>query len=153
MSKTLTYNASGTLMWSKIDPRSSIYSSERSGTTASVRGTLSWQPTANDFVQFNGIYGGKQLLPQGYKRSNGVLNLGYRRKVNDRLSLLLTAQDVLDSGKSVLVIDTPTLRDRITQTGFGRIFLFGVSYNFGGDTGRKKPDPGFDFQQAPSDSL
>jgi hypothetical protein len=75
-----------------------------------------------------------------------VLNLGYRRKVNDRLSLLVTGQNVLDSAKQVAVFETPTLRDRFTQRGTGQVVLLGLSYNLGGQTGRKKQEPGFDFQ-------
>ncbi|HLL29846.1 MAG TPA: TonB-dependent receptor [Allosphingosinicella sp.] len=147
LSKTLTYNASGTFLWNEIDPRVGGISAPRSGTTGTVRANLSWQPTPKDFFQLNATYAGKQLLPQGYRRSGPVLNLGYRRKVGDRLSLLLTGQNVLDSAKQVVVFETPALRDRFTQHGTGRVVLLGLSYNLGGQTGRKKPEPGFDFQQ------
>jgi outer membrane receptor protein involved in Fe transport len=145
LSKTLSYNASATFLWNEIDPRIGGVSAPRSGTTGTVRGTLNWQPTPKDFFQANGFYSGKQLLPQGFRRSGGVLNLGYRRKVNDQLSLLVTGQNVLDSAKQVSVFETPTLRDRIEQKGTGRVVLFGLTYNFGGQTGRKRPEPGFDF--------
>jgi outer membrane receptor protein involved in Fe transport len=148
LSKTLTYNASGTLLWNEIDPRVGGFSTPRSGTTGTVRANLSWQPTPNDFFQLNGFYSGKQLLPQGYRLSGGVLNLGYRRKVNERLSLLVTGQNVLDSAKQVSVFETPTLRDRVTQTGLGRIVLFGLTYNLGTQGSRRRPEPTFDFQQA-----
>jgi outer membrane receptor protein involved in Fe transport len=146
LSKTLTYNASGTFLWNRIDPRFGGVSTPRSGTTGTVRANVSWQPTPKDFFQLNATYSGKQLIPQGYRKSGGVLNLGYRRKVNDRLSLLVTGQDVLDSAKFVAVIDTPVIHDRITQRGTGRIILFGLSYNLGNQGGKKKPEPGFDFQ-------
>lgn len=147
LSKTLTYNASATFLWNEIDPRVGGVSAPRSGTTGTVRGNLSWQPTKEDFFQLNAFYSGKQLLPQGYRRSGGVLNLGYRRKVNDRLSLLLTGQNVLDSARQVTVFETPTIRDRFTQRGTGRIVLLGLVYNLGGQTGRKRPEPAFDFPQ------
>jgi outer membrane receptor protein involved in Fe transport len=146
LSKTLTYNASATFLWNRIDPRVNNLSAPRSGTTGTVRANLSWQPTPKDFFQLNAFYSGKQLLPQGYRKSGGILNLGYRRKVNDRLSLLATGQNVLDSAKQVAVFETPTLRDRFTQRGTGQVVLLGLSYNLGGQTGRKKPEPGFDFQ-------
>jgi outer membrane receptor protein involved in Fe transport len=146
LSKTLTYNASGTFLWNRIDPRIGGVSTPRSGTTGTVRANVSWQPSPKDFFQLNANYAGKQLLPQGYRLSGGVLNLGYRRKVNDRLSLLVTGQDILDSARFVAAIDTPTIHDRITQRGTGRIVLLGLSYNLGSQGGRKKPEPGFDFQ-------
>ncbi len=146
LSKTLSYNASATFLWNRIDPRVNGVSAPRSGTTGTVRANLSWQPTKKDFFQLNGFYSGKQLLPQGYRNSGGILNVGYRRKVNDRLSLLATGQNVLDSSRQVTVFETPVLRDRFTQRGPGQIVLLGLSYNLGGQTGRKKPEPGFDFQ-------
>jgi outer membrane receptor protein involved in Fe transport len=145
-SKTLTYNASATLVWNEIDPRIGGVSQPRSGMTGSARTNLSWQPTKKDFFQLNAVYPGNQILPQGYRRSGGIVNLGYRRKVNDRLSLLLTAQNVLDSARQVIVFETPTLRDRLTQKGTGRILLFGLTYNLGGQ-GKRKQEPGFEFQQ------
>lgn len=149
LSKTLTYNASATLLWYEIDPRVGGFSAPRSGTTGTVRANLSWQPTPKDFFQLNGFYSGKQLLPQGYRLSGGVLNLGYRRKVNERLSLLVTGQDVLETAKQKVIFETPTLRDRVTQTGTGRIVLFGLTYNLGAQGGRRRPEPSFEFQQAP----
>jgi outer membrane receptor protein involved in Fe transport len=145
LSKTLSYNASATLLWNEIDPRVDGVSTPRSGTTGTVRGSLNWQPTPKDFFQFNGFYSGKQLLPQGFRRSGGVLNLGYRRKVNDKLSLLVTGQNVLDSAKQVTVFETANLRDRTEQKGTGRVVLFGLTYNLGGQGPRKRPEPAFDF--------
>ncbi len=152
LSKTLTYNASGSFLWNEIDPRVGGFSAPRSGTTGTARANLSWQPTKRDFLQLNANYSGKQLLPQGYRRSDPILNLGYRRKVNDKLSLLLTGQNVLDSARQVTVFETPTLSDRFTQKGTGRIVLLGLVYNLGGQGGRKKPEPAFDFQQGGVDT-
>ena len=145
-SETLSYNASATLMWHEIDPRIGGISDPRSLTTGSARANLSWQPTPKDFFQLNGSWNGRQLLPQGYRESGPVLNLGYRRKVNDRLSLLFTAQDILNSARQEVVFETPNLRERIEQRGVGRFVFFGLSYNFGGTTGRQRQDPGFEFQ-------
>ena len=147
LTPTLTYNASATLQRHEIDPRIGGLSDPRSITTGTIRANLSWQPTPSDFFQLNANYSGRQLLPQGYRESGPVLNLGYRRKVNDRLSLLVTAQDVLDSARQEIVFETPDLRDRIEQRGPGRIVFFGITYNLGGTTGRQRQEPGFEFQQ------
>ena len=138
----LSYNASATFQWHEIDPRIGGVPNPRSITTGTVRTNLSWQPTPNDFFQLNANYAGRQLLPQGYRESGPVLNLGYRRKVNDRLSLLVTAQDVLDSARQEIVFETPDLRDRLEQRGPGRIVFFGIAYNLQGTTGRQRQEPG-----------
>jgi outer membrane receptor protein involved in Fe transport len=150
LSKTLSYNASGTFQWNEIDPRQLGISAPRSGTTGTVRANVTWQPTSNDFFQLNGFYSGEQLLPQGYRSSSGIVNLGYRRKVSERFSLVLTAQNILDSARQVLVIDTPTIRDRVTQRGGGRLFLLSLSYNLGNPGGRRRQEPGFDFDPGAS---
>jgi outer membrane receptor protein involved in Fe transport len=147
ISPKLSYNASATLQWHEIDPRIGGVSDPQSITTGTIRANLSWQPTPEDFFQLNANYSGRQIFPQGYRESGPVLNLGYRRKVNDRLSLLVTAQDVLDSARQEIVFDTPNLRDRTTQRGPGRIVFVGISYNLRGTTGRQRQEPGFEFQQ------
>ena len=146
LSKTLTYNASATLLRTEIDPRPSGISARRSGTSASARANLSWQPSKKDFFQLNAAWSGRQLLPQGYRRSGPTLNLGYRRKVNDRLSLLVTGQDVLGTARQIIVFDTPTLRDRFEQRGIGRVILLGLTYNLGDQNPKRRQEPQFDFQ-------
>ena len=143
LNKTLGYNLSGTFLWNEIDPRQAGLAS-RSGTTATVRANLTWQPSSKDYFQLNGVYSGNQLIAQGYRESGGILNLGYRRKVSERFSLVLTAANILDSAKQTVVIDTPAIRDRITQRGPGRIFLLGLTYTLGSQ-GRRRQEPAFDF--------
>jgi outer membrane receptor protein involved in Fe transport len=142
--KKLNYNLSATLQRVELDPDGLGGLGRRSDVTASGRANFTWQPTARDYFQLNGNYSGKQLLPQGYRLAGGILNLGYRRKVNDRLSLLLTGQNILDSAKQEVVIRTPILRDRLEQRVSGRIFMAALSYNFGG-ANRKPKEPAFDF--------
>jgi outer membrane receptor protein involved in Fe transport len=152
LSKTLTYNASATFLWNAIDSRTNGISDRRSGTTGTARVNLSWQPTKKDFFQLNAAYSGPQLLPQGHRRSGPIVNFGYRRKVNDRISLLVTGQDVLSSAKQVVVFDTPTLRDRFEQRGIGRVLLLGLTYNLGDQNPKRRQEPQFDFQQGGGDT-
>ena len=63
--------------------------------------------TVTGFFQLNAFVIGTRLTPQGEREPAGTLNLGYRRKVNEKLSLLVTAQDVLGTFRDRLVIDTP----------------------------------------------
>ncbi|MES2987789.1 MAG: TonB-dependent receptor [Pseudomonadota bacterium] len=144
-SKTLTYNASATFLWNKIDPRTAGVSTPQSGTTGNVRANVNWQPTAKDFFQLNAFYSGRQLVAQGYRESFGVFNIGYRRKVSEKFSLLLTVQNLLDTAKQEVFISTPTIRDRFQQRGPGQIFLLSATYNFGNPGGRKQREPGFEF--------
>lgn len=77
-----------------------------------------------------------------------ILNLGYRRKIDERYSLTLTGQNVLDSARQVTVVDAPLLRDRIEQSGVGPIVMLGLTINLGSQSGRRRAEPTFDFDQS-----
>ena len=57
----------------------------------------------------------------------------------------MTGQNVLDTAKQTIVIRTPILRDRLEQRVRGRVIQFGLSYNFGGTSNKRRQDPAFDF--------
>ncbi|PHY21243.1 TonB-dependent receptor domain-containing protein [Caulobacter sp. BP25] len=142
LSPKLTYNVSGNLFWNEIDAGNLGFAGNRSGTAVSGRANMNWQATPKDFFQINAFTSGKRLTPQGYREPFKMLNLGYRRKVNDKLSLVVTATDVLDNFAEVIVVDTPTLRDRTRRSANVRSVFFGFSYAFGG--GKPRPEQ-FDF--------
>lgn len=147
----LTYNVSGNLFREEIGAAllpGLGFSPERDGVSVGGRVNLNWQPTAKNFLQLNASVVGRRLQPQGFREPTGTLNLGYRRKVNERLNLLLTAQDVLDSFKDEIVIDTPVLRDRVVRTGLagGRSVFLGLTYSFSQGPARQQREPGFEFE-------
>jgi outer membrane receptor protein involved in Fe transport len=146
VSKALNYNVSGTLQRMELDPDGLLGGfGEVSGVVGSLRGSVNFQPSPKDFLQLSGNWQGKQLLPQGYRLGGAIVNLGYRRKVNDKFSLLMTGQNILDSAMQEVVIRTPAFRDRLKFEVKGRALLFGLAYNFGQGNGRRRPDQGFDF--------
>jgi outer membrane receptor protein involved in Fe transport len=138
----LSYNISGNAFWNEIDASDLGFAGKRSGTTLSGRASLSWQATPKDFFQLNGFTSGRRLMPQGYREPISLLNLGYRRKVSDRLNFVVTANDVLNAFKDVTVIDTPWLRERAERRANVRAVFFGFTYSFGG--GKARPEQ-FDF--------
>jgi len=140
----LTYNLSSFIYRQRIDISNLGFDGARSGTQISGRGSLSWQITPRDFLQASGNVYGKQLQAQGYQGAFGALNLGYRRKINDDVSILVTANDVLKTTGGSFIIDTPALRSRGHYAGNIRAVFVGVVWNFGGQ-GKRPRDPGFDF--------
>ncbi len=138
----LSYNVSGNAYWNEIQSSIPGVVGTRDMTTLSGRASLSWQATPKDFFQLNGFTSGKRLTPQGYREPISLLNLGYRRKVSDKLNFVVTANDVLDSFKDVGVIDTPTLRQRVERKANVRAVFIGFTYSFGG--GKQRPEQ-FDF--------
>jgi outer membrane receptor protein involved in Fe transport len=140
----LTYNVSANAYWTELDDRDRGFPDVRSAWTASGRGSVSWQVDANDFIQVSGFLNSRRLLPQGYNKPTGMLNLGWRHKFDERVSLVVSAQDVLGTFRDRVVIDDPTLRSRIKRDVDTTQLLVGVVWTFGG--GRPR-DQGFDFQQ------
>ena len=146
LGKKLTYNLSSNIFWEQIEASNLGLGGERSGTSISGRANLNWTPTEKDFFQLNAFMAGRRLLPQGHAEPFGVLNLGYRRKVNDKLSLLFTAQDVLGTFEQTTVIDTPVLRDRSVRRFDSRAAFAGFVYNFSKGPPRRQREPGFEFE-------
>ncbi|HEY2357923.1 MAG TPA: TonB-dependent receptor, partial [Phenylobacterium sp.] len=147
LTKTLTYNVNGNIGWSQLDALGPTFAPARSLFTPSGRGSLTWQPTAADTVQLNAFMNGKRLTPQGYADSMVGVDVGYRHKLTDKLSLMMTAQDVLGTFRAFQAIDTPVLHERTTTDFDTRQVRIGLTWSFGG--GRQK-DQGFEFQNGPS---
>ncbi|MDQ8029326.1 MAG: outer membrane beta-barrel family protein [Brevundimonas sp.] len=140
---TLRYNASVNLFRQEIDASNLVGGVSSEGEVVSGRVSLNWQPTAEDFVQLSGIWTGEQLLAQGTRESAQLINLGYRRKLTETLSLQLTVRDLLDESKDITTYDTATFTDRTERVFGGRVGFIGLTWNFGGPA--RQQDPQFDF--------
>ena len=143
LTKTLSVNASGSIYRNAFDASNLGFRQRRGGTMVTANASLNWQPTAKDFAQVSGFYGGDRITPQGRNTPIGLLNLGYRHKLTDKLSLVLTAFNVTNSIGGKEIVDTPALHDATKFKNDARGYFIGFSYAFGG---KKAPaDQGFDF--------
>lgn len=120
----------------------------REALLATGRFSLDWQPTKADFVQLSGFWVGDTLLAQGKREIGGMLNFGYRRKLDSRYSLNLTGRDLLNSFRIRTAYDTPQFRDQSGQHLKLRSVLIGLTYNMG-STPRRQPEQ-FDFTTLPT---
>jgi outer membrane receptor protein involved in Fe transport len=140
----LTYQLYGDVHWSQIDGSALVAGGEREDWTYYANGTLNWQVTAKDFVQFSGWVWGGNLTPQGGSDASGGLNLGYRHKFNDDISFVFTANDLLDTaGRHDETIDTPLLHADTRNRFRAQAFYVGLTWTFG--SGPRRPQQGFDF--------
>lgn len=145
---TLRYNASVNAFRQEIDAAGIVGGRDREGEMLTGRLSLNWQATPKDFVQLMGFWQGDQLLAQGTRESGGMLNFGYRRKLNDTLSLQFTARDILNSFGGATTYDTPQFRERFDQDLNLRAFYLGLTWSFGGGP-RRQPEQ-FDFSTGPT---
>ena len=102
------------------------------GTTLYVRATLDWQVTPNDALQLTGGYDGRATIPQGYTEPNSYFNVGYKRRLSDRTSAVLTVSDVTNSLVSRTHIDVPGLRRDMQQRADPGSVTLGLTYSVGG---------------------
>lgn len=135
----LTYQVWGDVHWNEIDG-SALVGGDRSGAVYFASATLNWQVTPDDFVQLQGFGWSGQLTSQGRIEGTGALNLGYRHRFNEDLSLVLTAQDLFDTaGDSTQILDAPQLRGRVASTFGARSVYLGLTWTFGSGP-RRQPD-------------
>jgi outer membrane receptor protein involved in Fe transport len=150
LTRTLSYNLSSNLYWNEIAATAQSlgqpigFSGRRSDVEVGGRGSLTWDPTAKDTLQFSANYNARRLTPQGYNTPVFLSYLGYRRKFADDPFGIVTIQDPFDTLRFRQVIDTPGLRGaRATHQHIRGIFV-GFTRTFGG-AGKKPREPGFDF--------
>lgn len=154
LTKSLSYNASTNLYWNEVDARGQgleqlvDFAGERSAFAVGGRGSLTWQATADDMLQFSAQLNAKRLTPQGYNAPYFLSFLGYRHKFNDSLSGVVTVQDAFKSFRFRGVVDTPILRDRTGGKPDVQALFVGLTWNFGG-VGKKPHDADFDFSGPP----
>jgi outer membrane receptor protein involved in Fe transport len=142
IAKSLTYNVSANWYQTRFDATPLGGLGERQGDTLSGRGSLNWQATDNDLFQISARASGRQVTVQGFKELGPLINLGYRHKVSDQLSVFVTAQDAFATYRFEEVQDAALFRDVMHNRGRIQAAFIGFTYAFG--AGAKK-EPGFDY--------
>ncbi len=100
-------------------------------------------------AQVSTFLNGKRLITQGYYAPSTGTDLGWRHKIDDRVSLVLTARDILGTYRDKLVFDTPGLRSISRRPPDSRSFMIGFAWTLSGGKAR---DPGFDVSNGSSPS-
>ncbi len=138
----LSYQVSTDSFWNQIDATQLGFPDKRSAWTESARGSLTYQATPKDQFQLIGQLTGERLTPQGHHDPLGLMFAGYKHQITKDWAVSVSARDLLGSFKDVLVIDTPTLHDRVeTRVNLRAVFV-SLSYSFG--SGPRK-DTGIDY--------
>ena len=142
-----SYQLRSDFFHNEIDATDLGFPGNREAWTASGGGAITYQMTPKDQFQLIAQVTGKRLTPQGYHEPMGLLFAGYRHQFNKDWSLSVTGRDLANSYHDTLVIDTPTLHDRmVTRVKLRAIFLQ-LTYSFG--SGPRK-DTGIDYGNPPA---
>ncbi|HEX3886720.1 MAG TPA: TonB-dependent receptor [Phenylobacterium sp.] len=146
ITSTLSYNASLSPYVNHIDVGNlnlSVGSRSLSGVGGRVN--LNWQVRPDDMVQINAIENGRRIQAQGEFEPNFTLNLGWRHKINDRLTATVTGDDLLGSNRFERRLSTPILFEDLEVRPVSRSVFFRLDYRFGGAVKKAGPDPGFEY--------
>ena len=143
LTSTLSLNLTGTALWNQIDAGSLGLADDRSGYSLSGRASFDWQATPADLVQVNLVATGKSITAQGHIEPTFTTNLGYRRKLNDRWFLTVTATDIFDTQEFRVITDSPDVSGTSVRKGSSRALFVGLRYRFG--AAKPQRDPAFDY--------
>lgn len=87
-------------------------------------------------LQLNGNYNAREVIAQGYRRSNYSLDAGIRKSFND-LSISINARDLLDSRKREMVTSGEGFYQVSENWWGGRQFGLTLTYSFGNMKGKR----------------
>ncbi len=129
--KTLSVSSSVDFMHSDVDASNLGILARRSAYVTSAQVTLKWKATPKDFVQFGVDGSGRQLSAQGYRGGAIFSNVGWKHQFDDRLALVLTADNPFGVARRTVVIDTPTLIEVDKRKFYSEAVFVGLTYAFG----------------------
>lgn len=135
----VSWHLNGNLAYNRLRRTSEAGGETRSAFAQVMKGSIDYRLTGKDLIQLSGNWSGRQITAQGYRLPNGVLNLGYRRKLRGDLVLIATVADVFDSRRRIQLIDTPAIFGRSYSAGQGRIVSFSLTRQLGGKPSRDTP--------------
>jgi len=137
--KWCNFNFSSNVFYNTIDASDLGYSNKK--------GSLAWYLSLNsDFyafknfmLQVNTRYNSSVLTPQGKKEGTYIMNMGAKYDIPKwKLTITATVSDLFNSYKNVMLVNIPTINQRVERRRSPRLFYIGLSYKFGGHSNSKK---------------
>ena len=130
--KFLSSNLSSNFFYNQIDASDLGYSNKKSIISMSINFNSTATVTKTTMVQVSCNYRSARLTPQGKVFGSFVLNAGMRQDLfKKKVSLTLTASDILNTLKQKTELNTPYLKQVAISKRDARIIYFGISYRFG----------------------
>ncbi len=133
----LTYSVSADAFYAQIDASALGISGLRETTGVNAKVKLSYEPTVADSAQIAVTRTDKRLTPQGNISAINVVNLGYKRTLTPKLSMVATISDLFSGQRYRRVAVTPLFTQVYERSVEGRVAFVGVTYSFGGTSKEK----------------
>lgn len=97
-----------------------------------------FRPFNHYMIQINARYRSATLVPQGRRNADSRINLGMKYDIPAiHLSVIGSVTDLFDTYRKSYTLDTPELKQKVEKRRNPRIFYIGVSWQFGGNKGKK----------------
>jgi outer membrane receptor protein involved in Fe transport len=140
----LAYSVSGNLFYSQIDATALGASGLQSTTGLNAKLKIDYRPTTADSGQISFTRTDKRLTPQGYVAAINIANLGYKRRLMEDLTAVITVSDLFNGQRYQRFATAPTFTEQYTRFVRGRVLYVGAVYSFGSDKKEKQPDFEYD---------
>ncbi len=131
LTRTLSVNASVDFMRSDVDAANLGILASHSAFITSAQIGLKWKATPKDFAQLDVDASGRQLTAQGYRGGAIFTNIGWKHQFNDRLALVVTADNPFGLARRTIVINTPTLAEVDQRKFYSQAAFIGFTYALG----------------------
>ncbi|MBC7490479.1 outer membrane receptor for ferrienterochelin and colicin [Undibacterium sp. GrIS 1.2] len=145
ITSNIAYRLSGNLFHSQIDAIALGTQSTKSTSGLNLKASIDYRPTRFDNAQISISRADKRLTPQGYIKPINLVNFGYKRQIDQDLSLTFTASDIFNGQRFQRYLTSSDLTQTYQRYQFGRIIYIGLGYSFG--TGKKGKNVSFDYDQ------
>ncbi len=140
----VTVSSNANLFWKEISATNLGIAGSKSTYGVGGRVNLDWQARPNDLLQINAQIRPKQLYAQGIQKPTWTVNLGWRHKVNDKVTATVSVQDLFDTNTQKRVFVTPDIQVQGEYRPVSRAISLRLDYRFGAKP-KAANDPGFDY--------
>ena len=129
-------NANG--YYNQIDASKLGFGKNKDAFSYSALLNANFRPFNHYMVQLNARYRSATLVPQGRRDADVRINIGMKYDIPSiNLSVIASVTDLFDTYRKSYTLDTPELKQKVEKRRNPRIFYLGVSWQFGGNKGKK----------------
>ncbi|MGN6425001.1 MAG: TonB-dependent receptor [Asticcacaulis sp.] len=100
--------------------------------TYTGNGYLEYDRSNGEQYQVSFGVSGRRLSVQGYAEPTSHVDLSWSRPLTKKVSLSVSASDIFKGQDRIAVVNTPSLRGRVTQFDNEQVWRVGLAWKFGG---------------------